>query len=337
MNPMNAPIPQTIAQYLQQVRAALAGADRAVVQDALYDTEEHLRAELAANPGVGEAELLRRIVTSYGSPEEVAEIYRDTEVTVSRALRSPMPTPRSSAAGRFFGVAADPRTYGALFYMLLALATGIFFFTWSVAGVALSAGLSILIIGVPFVVLFISTIRVLSLVEGRIVETLLGVRMPRRPAYVQRGVPLLTRIGLMFSDPRTWSTLLYFVLMLPLGVVYFSLAVSGLALSLGLIFAPVASLFVDGVQSGIFLDGERIIPAGVAMPFALGLGILMLFLTLHLARAVGRLHGRIAHHLLVKTTTGEPSPQQAAVAPATAMAPPAAPEGPPAAAPMTGI
>jgi len=322
MNPMNAPIPQTIAQYLQQVRFALAGADRAVVQDALYDAEEHLRAELAANPDVSEADMLRRIATSYGSPEEVADIYRDTEVTVSRALRAPLPTARSTAAGRFFGVAADPRTYGALFYMLLALATGVFFFTWSVTGVALSVGFSILIIGVPFVVLFISTIRVLSLVEGRIVETLLGVRMPRRPAYVQRGVPLLTRIGHMFSDPRTWSTLLYFVLMLPLGTLYFSLAVTGLSLSLGLIFAPVASAFIDGAQSGIFFDGERVIPAAVVLPVALAVGILVLFLTLHMARAVGQLHGRIAHHLLVKSAAGgsDPHPvptQEPAPIPAT--------------------
>lgn len=65
---MNASIPQNIPQYLAQVRDALAGADPAVVQDALYDAEEHLRAELAANPGVPESELLRRIATSSGEP-----------------------------------------------------------------------------------------------------------------------------------------------------------------------------------------------------------------------------------------------------------------------------
>lgn len=296
---MNDPLPQTIPQYLMQVRQALAGADPAVIQDALYDAEEHLRAELAGNPGVSEAEMLRRIAGSYGSPEEVAAIYRDTEVTVSRAMRTPLPPRRSSAAGRFFGVAADPRTWGALFYMLLSLATGVFYFTWTVTGVTLSLGLSLLIVGIAFVVFFVGTTRVLSLVEGRIVETLLGVRMPRRPAYAQRGVPLLTRIGHMFTDPRTWSTLLYFVLMLPLGVVYFTVAVAGLAVSLGLVFGPVASLFVDGPDVGIFLDGELVVPALLVSPLALVVGIGLLFATLHLARAVGGLHGRIAHRLLV--------------------------------------
>src|ERR1051325_2860228 len=43
--------PRTIAQYLEQLRAALAGADPALIQDALYDAEEHLRAELQEHPG----------------------------------------------------------------------------------------------------------------------------------------------------------------------------------------------------------------------------------------------------------------------------------------------
>ena len=45
-------------------------------------------------------------------------------------------SPRSAAA-RFFGVVMDPHTYGALFYMLLSLVTGVFFFTWVVTGLSL--------------------------------------------------------------------------------------------------------------------------------------------------------------------------------------------------------
>jgi uncharacterized membrane protein len=314
---MNASLPTTIPQYLMQVREALAGADPAVVQDALYDAEEHLRAELAANPGVSEVEMLRRIAGSYGSPEEVAAIYRDAEVTVSRAMRAPAPPPRQTLAGRFFGVAADPRTWGALFYMLLSLVTGVFYFAWTAIGVSLSLGLSLLVVGVFFIVFFVGTTRLLSLVESRIVEGLLGVRMPRRPAYPQRHLPLLKRIGQMFTDPRTWSTLLYFVLMLPLGVGYFAVAVSGLSLSLGLIAGPVAALFVDGVQSGLYLDGDLIVPVGFALPLALLVGVLGLFVTLHLARAIGGLHGQIAHRLLV--------PAGAAGTEATPVAPRAAP------------
>src|SRR5438552_16554582 len=195
---MNAAVPTTIPQYLRQVRAALGAADPALIQDALYDAEEHLRSELAENPGLDEATVIAKVATSYGSPEEVAAIYLETEGRVARALRTPPAPPRRSLLGRFFGVAADPRTYAALFYMLLSLATGIFYFTWAVTGASLSAGLFIFIIGIPFMILFLGTVRVLSLVEGRIVEVMLGVRMPRRPVYADRDKPIMERIKQLF-------------------------------------------------------------------------------------------------------------------------------------------
>lgn len=302
---MNPQTPRTIAEYLDQLRAALRGADPALVQDALYDAEDHLRSEFAENPGSSEAELLARIANSYGAPVEVAAIYVDKEQQVQDALRPPPPPPRKGMLGRFFGVAADPRAYAALFYMLLSLATGIFYFTWAVTGISLSIGLSILIFGVLFAVLFFGTVRVLALVEGRLIEVMLGERMPRRPVYADAARPLKTRVREMFTDPRTWSTLLYMVMMLPLGIVYFTLAVAGLSTSLALLFAPVVQLLVhygafDG-HVGFYVGDRAVIPPLIVVPIAFVAGVLGLFATLHLARAVGRLQGALAKHLLVKS------------------------------------
>jgi hypothetical protein len=288
------PTPKTIEEYLEQVRAALGDADPALVQDALYDAEDHLRSELAEQPGVPEAEVIAKVATSYGSPEEVAAIYRDTEVKVSRALRPPPPPRRQSALGRFFGVAADPRTYASLFYMLLSLATGIFYFTWAVTGAALSAGLMILIIGIPFLVLFLATVRALSLVEGRLVEVMLGERMPRRPIYADHGKSWLERAGAVFTDTRTWSTLLYMVLMLPLGIVYFVTAVVGLTVSTAFIAAPIGYVIDRGT---LIIDGDMYVPNAWALPFLFVAGVLLLFTLMHLARGIGRVHGQIAKNL----------------------------------------
>src|SRR5687768_18309899 len=111
---MNASLPRSIPDYLDRLREALAGADPALVQDALYDAEEYLRSELAENPGKAEAEVIAAVAGSYCAPAEVADIYRDTEVKVQSALRTP---PGRAAASkrswfaRFFGVIAEPRTY----------------------------------------------------------------------------------------------------------------------------------------------------------------------------------------------------------------------------------
>jgi len=300
MNTTTTPrLPTSIPEYLEQLRAALAGADPALIQDALYDAEEYLRSELAEQAGKSEAEVIASVAGSYGAPEEVADIYRETEVTVTRALKPPAPPKRRSAIGRFFGVAADPRTYGALFYMLLSLATGVFYFTWVVTGASLSVGLLILIIGIPLLMLFLASVRVLSLVEGRIVEALLGERMPRRPLYTQRDKPWLTRIKEMFTDGGTWTAMLYFLLMQPLGVLYFSVAVTLLSLSLGLAAAPLALLLP---HAGIWFDDWNLAyDAPWLLPLVCASGVLLLFATLHLARGVGKVHGWLAKQLLVRT------------------------------------
>ena len=294
-------LPRSIPEYLDQLRAALTGADPALVQDALYDAEEYLRSELAENPGRDEADVIASVASSYGAPHEVASIYRDTEVRVQTALRAPAPTPRETPLGRFFGVAADPRTYGALFYSVLALATGIFYFTWVITGVSLSAGLAVLIIGIPFAILFLGSVRVLSLVEGRIVEAMLGERMPRRPLYAARGKPVLERIKDMFIDPRTWSTLLYMVAMLPLGIVYFTVIVTALSVAVSCILAPVLLGF--GAWDHWWIDSWEVSTSLHAwqLPIVFLSGVILLFATLHLARGIGRMHGLLAKHLLVKS------------------------------------
>ncbi|MBS0582464.1 MAG: sensor domain-containing protein [Proteobacteria bacterium] len=305
---MTGTIPSTIAEYLEQLRSTLqgAGADPALIQDALYDAEEHLRAELHENHGKPEAEVIAKIVGSYGAPEEVASIYVDKEVQVQQALRPPPPRPRKTAWGKFFAVGSDARAYAGLFYMLLSLATGIFYFTWTVVGLSLSLGLSLLIFGVVFAVFFFATTRVLALVESRIIETMLGERMPRRPVYARPGLTIWQRMGEMFTDPRTWSTLLYFVLMLPLGIVYFTVAVTGISTALACIFAPIAhigwmlGLVRIDIATDIHFNDTLLVPWQIADPLTFVIGVALLFGLLHFARGLAKFQGALAKGLLVK-------------------------------------
>lgn len=335
MNASN-PIARSIPEYLDQLRAALAGADPALIQDALYDAEDYLRSEWAEHPELDEASLLASVAGSYGAPSEVADIYRETEITVNQALRVPAPRARAaastfadassaqssaspapggpaaaaaataarapvaprSAASSFFGVLVDPRAYTSLLYMLLSLATGIFYFTWAVTGLSLSAGLAVLIIGIPFTIIFFASVRVLSLVEGRVVEAMLGERMPRRLPYADPNQGLLPRIKDLFLDIRTWSTFVYMLLMLPLGVCYFTIAVVALSLSFAVAFLPIAALYNEHFEFWWF--GASFDLPVWSFPISLAIGLLMLILTLHLARGLGSLQGALAKHFLVK-------------------------------------
>jgi uncharacterized membrane protein len=291
--------PRSIDQYLKALSEALANEEPALRQDALSDAEEYLRAEVAQHPDKSEADVLEVIASTYGHPEEVADAYRATEATVRKAMQGTPRPPATNFLGKLFGVYTDFRTYTSLFLLLLSLVTGIIYFVVAVAGLALSAGLLILIIGVPFFLLFVGFVRVLSLAEGRLIEGLVGTRMPRRAPFVDKELKLSERIMDMLTDRRTWTTLLYMLLSLPVGIFSFVFATVAIVVPLALFFAPVGVLF--GLGHHMTIDGEDVRTyMGVAgLVLCAITGFVLLTLSLHVVRFLGKMHGSLAKALLV--------------------------------------
>jgi len=289
----------TVEGYLAELRQALAGQDPALVHDALYDAEDFLRSAIAETGDTPES--VAAAIDAYGTPEEIASAYRDAEASAAVVLRPPKRPTATTWYGRFFGVAGDSAAWGALFYMLLALATGTVYFSVVVAGLSTVFGTMVLIVGIPLALLFIAAVRAISLAEGRLVEGLLGVRMPRRPRSVGQTGTIWERIKGWFTDYRTWTTMLYMVLQLVLGIVYFTAVVTGLALAVGLIAAPIVQVafdttiirgFENGIQYGYYLYPW-------AMPLAIAGGVLTFFVVLWMAKGIGYLHGQYAKLMLV--------------------------------------
>jgi uncharacterized membrane protein len=301
--PMSRSAPRSVEQYLEQLKAALAGEDTALQQDAMYDAEEYLRAEIAQHPGKSEADVLELISSTYGAPDEVAEAYRTTEATVRVALATPPRKAPRGPLGKFFAVYMDWRAYASLFFMFLSLVTGILYFTVAVSGLAISAGTMVLIIGFPFFLLFLGLVRALALAEGRMVEGLTGTRMPRRPAHASTTAPWYQRVIGILKERHTWTALFYMILKLPLGIIYFVIACTGLAIGLGLIVGPF--FYVMYLLGWIQISGDVDVngPHPVAIPFVIALGVVILTLLLHLARGIGRMHGHLAKALLVRPAT----------------------------------
>ena len=317
---MTGAAPRSIDEYLEQLREALQGADPALIQDALYDAEEYLRAEVAAHPDKSESDVLELIASTYGAPDEVASAYRDTEVKVKAAMATPRKE-ATSVAGRFFGVFLDPRAYTSLFFLLLALPTGIIYFVLTVAGLSLSAGFAVLIIGVPFFLMFMAVCRVVSLAEGRLIEAMTGVRMPRRPVYQGKALGFWARIGEMLKDPRTWTTIAYFILRLPIGILYFVIAVAGLAIGLSLTAGPIIGVLAQagwfgttGAEVFSTAQPEWVFHTGFGIPLLGLVGLLLLTSVMHLARGIGRLHAMFAKSMLVaRTASSDEADDSAAV------------------------
>jgi hypothetical protein len=289
---------KTIDAYLDALKGELKDADPALLQDALSDAREHLATALeaarAANPAVGAEEALQSIVEEYGSPEETASAYKEIERRMSPVLKQAV-KPRS-AFGRFFGVYADPRAWGGLLYMFIAFITGVFYFTWAVTGVSLSVSLLIFIFGFPIALLFLLSVRGLALLEGRLVEALLGVRMPRRPLFSHQGMAWMERLKALLTDKATWMMLVYMLLQFVLGVAYFVAITVVLSFSLSAIAFPVLQEFF---QQGMYIGSERYIFPSWTYPLWVVGGLLLWTIFMHIVRGVSQLHGKLAKWMLV--------------------------------------
>ncbi|MDP1808368.1 MAG: sensor domain-containing protein [Actinomycetota bacterium] len=140
--------------------------------------------------------------------------------------------------------------------------------------------------------------------EGKVVEALLGVRMPRRPRVVAIDGGILARIKWWLTDRRTWTTLVYMFFQLPLGIFYFAMLVMTLTLSIGAIVGTPVSA-VTGVPM-IQTDNYNFVPSPWAVPFIIAVGALAIVALMHLVCAIGRLHGAYAKAMLV----GSPEERQ---------------------------
>ncbi|MGB2895577.1 MAG: sensor domain-containing protein [Anaerolineales bacterium] len=297
---------ESVETYLAELKKELAGCDPAIAQDALADAEEHLRNALEQVPlsekQGQEAEALIPIIDSYGSPREIASAYREIETLTPPALAERKPSVGKPPLVRYFSIIWDAGAWGSLLYLMLSMVTGLVYFTWAVAGLSLSLSLLILIIGLPLTVLFLLSVRSIALVEGRIVEALLGVRMPRRPFFTNRHTGWWEQVKGLFLENRTWTAMAYMVFQLPLGIIYFTVFVMLIALSLGFMLNPILVHFLDAplIQYG----GEAYYVTPQLMPIVVIVGFNLLLVTMHLAKFVGRQHGMMAKTLLVGDRRG---------------------------------
>lgn len=290
---------KSIEEYLDQLKVELKDGDAATVQDALADAEEHLRVALAnlkqEQPEAAEEDALGQVIEQYGSPEETASAYREVE-RLTRPVAKKIPV-QQGAIRRFLGVYDDPKAWGALLYMLISLITGIVYFTWVVTGLSLSLSFAIFVFGLLFAVFFAVSIRGLALLEGRIVEGLLGIRMPRRPLFFQKDTTWLERLKTNLTDKHVWMSILYFFLQMPLGVIYFSVIVTLFTLSVSFMVAPLIQSITDFPL--LSLGEMKYYLPSWSTPLFLLLGFLIWTATMHLGRWIGQLHGKYAKIFLV--------------------------------------
>lgn len=286
-----------IEKYLDNLRSTLAQLDKSTISDALADAEDHLTAALLLeseeNPEIESSVLLDAIIEKYGNPDEILDQYSDIEEITTPVFAEEEINKKKGFVG-FIEIITEPDAWASLLYLLLSSALGVIYFTWTVTGFSLSVGLIPLLIGIPVALLVLLSIRGLGFVEGRIIEALLGERMPRRSITPGETENWWEKFKIILTTRSTWTTFVYMLLLLPLGTIYFTLIMTLFGFAISLIGSPITQY----VLNEPFVDHGIWIPFYL-MPLFVAFGGFLVVLTLHLSKLIGQLHGRFAKAMLV--------------------------------------
>ena len=128
-------------------------------------------------------------------------------------------------------------------------------------------------------------------------EALLGVRMPRRPVFSPPNLSWRERMKAHLLDKYTWLSFSYMLLQGVLGTIYFVLFISLIAFSLAFMAMPITQL-VFGLPIGNINGVHYFLPEAL-LPLVVLFGLVLLTASLHLAKLLGKLHGRYAKFMLV--------------------------------------
>ena len=188
----------------------------------------------------------------------------------------------------------DPRTYGRIAYLLLALPLGVIEFSFLVTAISFGVGTAITLIGLPVLIFTIYAWRWLAGVERRLIGSLTGIEIPTPYRAEPPGASWWDKLKARLADPATWKDLVFLLLQLPLGIAAFVIAVCVLCVSFGALLAPAYYWSVpDGIQIGL-LEANTLLEAIAVAPF----GAVLVFLAIPALGALGRLYGELAALLL---------------------------------------
>ena len=144
----------------------------------------------------------------------------------------------------FFTPLIRARTYRRLLYLLLGLPLGTFYFVFLVTAVSLGVGLAIIWVGVLILVGTVAAWRAMGGFERRFTNGMLGSSIQAPPPLAgEAGGPrpgLWERIKAMLADSYTYRSFFWLLLRFPLGIAGFTIAVTGLAVTVGFLAAPIA-------------------------------------------------------------------------------------------------
>ncbi len=206
---------------------------------------------------------------------------------------------------KLFNVFIRPQTYLNLVYLFLTFPLGLIYFIILVTGISLGIGLLIVWVGFLILAAVLALSWAFTIFERQLAINLLQVQIQQKPSTPVPGETILHQLKRLVTNAQTWKGMLYLFLKFPLGTITFSVAVTLLALSFGLILAPLIYQLVP--MNFFYVPIDNLSLALIMMV----IGIFLLPLSLHALNFLAELWGKVTEIFLgerVDAVTPAPSP-----------------------------
>lgn len=204
---------------------------------------------------------------------------------------------------------------GNIAFLLLSFPLGLLYFLLVVIGLTVGVSTLILWIGLPILFATLVLVRGMAAIERRMATNLLHVSFPSqryRHDASQQG--FLRRFGNVLRDPLTWTSTIYMLLKLPLGIISFVLALVLPIVAISVTLLPLAYLVNLFVNSILLMNGIQ--STGIIIPYfievrgqfdlvmfarsfiGVPIGLILWFVTRYLLNGLALLSGEMARALL---------------------------------------
>ncbi len=189
------------------------------------------------------------------------------------------------------GVLWRGQSYLNLLYLLAAFPLGLIYFILLVTLISTSLSTVVVLIGIPLLLATLYIWLGLAEFERQLTSWWLGVPIQKMPFTPEPGANYWARLGVRLRARVTWTGLLYLFIKWLFGVVVFVILVGLIALTAGLLTAPLPYLLQATVGGG--LEPGRELQA-LASPLLTLLGVVVGLITLLVCDGLAFVWGRFA-------------------------------------------
>lgn len=196
----------------------------------------------------------------------------------------------------FFNSIWKSQTWLNVAYLFISFPLGLIYFILIITGISLGFGLLITVFGIFILMAVMLMVHLFARFEASLTSSMLGIYIPHS-SHQPKAKGFWKRFGEILRSSSTWKGLVFLFLRFPLGIFSFSLTIGLLSASISLISVPFLYRYpwFEMDWPNHFFWNIDTVPETIIVAL---IGIILLFISLHILNLLAWGYGRLAKALL---------------------------------------